>query len=51
MALTESHQIFENVDRCTEFVRLLGVAPDFRTKSPHELIWESTFKNADRCTY
>jgi hypothetical protein len=31
-------------------VHLLGVALDSRTKSPQELIWESNFENADRCT-
>jgi hypothetical protein len=31
-------------------VHLLGVAPDSRTKSPKELIRESTFENVDRCT-
>jgi hypothetical protein len=43
MALTVSHKISENADRCTELVYLLGVAPDSRTKSPKELIWESNF--------
>jgi hypothetical protein len=43
MALIESYHFFENIDRCTEYVQLLGVAPDSRTKSPQELIWESNF--------
>jgi hypothetical protein len=51
MTLIESHQVFENADRCTEYVHLFGVAPESCTKSPQELILESTFENADRCTY
>jgi hypothetical protein len=31
-------------------VHLLGVAFDSHTKSPQELIRESTFENADRCS-
>jgi hypothetical protein len=51
MALIESHQVFEIIDKCIKLVHLLGVAPDSRTKSPQELIQESNFENADRCTY
>jgi hypothetical protein len=39
--LAECYHISYVVDRCTEQVHLLGVAPDSRTKSLQELILES----------